>query len=90
MSIEKKEDWQLLEQLLDEAFFSDRFRRRTASFVLPPFAVGALHFASGCAGMNAFWESAGSASAGARPVLLSTNTMSSTAAISFVANRWEG
>jgi hypothetical protein len=33
---------------------------------------------------------AGSASAGARPVLLSTNTMSSTAAISFVANRWEG
>jgi hypothetical protein len=58
MSIEKKEDWQLLEQLLDEAFFSDRFRRRTASFVLPPFAVGALHFASGCAGMNAFWESA--------------------------------
>jgi hypothetical protein len=43
-----------LEQSLVEALFSDKFRNRTASFTLPPFAAGAAGVAAGCVGFYAY------------------------------------
>ena len=42
------------EQLFGEVVFSERFRRDTAIFILPPVAAGAMGFAAGCAGLAAY------------------------------------
>jgi hypothetical protein len=50
-----EEDQKTLEQLLAEVF-SDKFRRDTALFILPPVTAGAIGIAAGCAGLAAYGD----------------------------------